>query len=213
MILAVARFPLGVVKAVFGPLGLTVSESARRSAELGFTFIDLGADDDEGDEPLAVPVRERFVPVPRPGFTTPMMRPPVTWDEAVSAYRRAPGCRMEPTTFGILQSVSDVRAFVADVPGLRITLDTGHVAAWGDDPCDLVDLADSVQLRQATRGVPQVRADEGSVDFAAFFDCLERVGYHGGVSIEYFDLPNLGMPLDDPFGYALELAQHVRPLL
>jgi hypothetical protein len=213
MIFGVTRFPLGVVNAVFGTLGLTVAESARRSADLGFAFIDLGANDDEGDEPLALPVRERFVPVPRAGYTTPMMRPPVTWDEAVTAYRSAPGCRMEPTTFGILQSVSDVRAFVADVPGLRITLDTGHVAAWGDDPCELVDLADSVQLRQATKGVPQVRATEGKVDFAVFFDCLERAGYRDGVSIEYFDLPYLGMPLDDPFGYALELAQHVRPLL
>ncbi len=85
------------------------------------------------------------------------------------------------------------------------------MAAWGDDPCELVDVADHVQLRQGSEGVPQAR--EGDVDFGRLFDALEAQGYRGGVAVEYYDLPELGYPLEDPVGHAVELAARVRPLL
>jgi sugar phosphate isomerase/epimerase len=209
----VPRFALGVVSSVFRGLHLPLREVARRAAALQFSYMDLAPAEAHIVEPLELPVRERFSPAPRPGFTTAMPREPTTWSEAVEAFRDAPGCRMEPTALGILQSVEAVRAFVAEVPGLRITLDTGHVAAWGEDPADLIDLAESVQLRQARKGVPQARLTKGAVDFASFIDGLDRSGYRGGLSIEYFDLPDRQMPLDDPLGHALELADHVRSLL
>jgi sugar phosphate isomerase/epimerase len=205
----VSRFPLGVADPMYRPLGLPVEEVARRARADGFEFLDVTVPC-EGVE-LALPVEERFSPTPTPGHTTAAPRPPVTWDEAVARYRAAPGCRLEPTTFGVMRSVAEVRAFLAEVSALRICLDTGHVAAWGEDPCELVDVADHVQLRQASKGVPQ--ALEGDVDFARLFDRLEAVGYRGGVAIEYFDLPDLGYPLDDPIGYGLALAEQVRPLL
>ena len=207
------RFSLGIVSSAFRPLGLTVPEMGERALELGFEYIDLAPAESGYEGLLALPVGDRFSLTPRPGWTTSAPRPPARWGQLVEAFRRVPGARLEPTALGILRSVAEVRAFAAEVPGLRLTLDTGHVAAWGDDPCGLIDLADRVQIRQARRGVPQVRAGEGEVDFAAFFEALARAGYRGGVSVEYFDLPDRDMPLDDPLGYAVELADHVRPLL
>jgi sugar phosphate isomerase/epimerase len=64
---------------------------------------------------------------------------------------------------------------------------------------------------QARPGVPQ--ALEGDVDFPRFVDRLRACGYTGLVSIEYFDLPDLGLGLEDPLGHALVLAEQLRPLL
>ena len=208
-----ARFSLGIVSSAFRPLGLSVPEMGHEAQKLGFEFIDLAPTESGYDGPLALPVGDRFSLMPAAGCTTSAPRPPARRGELVEAFRRAPGARLEPTALGILRSVAEVRDFAAEVPGLRLTLDTGHVAAWGDDPRDLIDLADRVQIRQARRGVPQARAREGEVDFAGFFDALEGAGYRGGVSVEYFDLPDRDMPLDNPLGYAVELADHVRPLL
>ena len=38
---------------------------------------------------------------------------------------------------------------------------------------------------------------------------LERLDYPGLMSVEYFDLPDMRMPLDDPVGHAVALAAHV----
>jgi sugar phosphate isomerase/epimerase len=85
------------------------------------------------------------------------------------------------------------------------------VATWGEDPAELIPLADHIQLRQARHGVPQ--ALEGDVDFVRFVDRLRAVGYRGLLSVEYFDLPELGWPLADPLAHALALAEQIRPLL
>jgi sugar phosphate isomerase/epimerase len=107
-----------------------------------------------------------------------------------------------------------VEALVAAVPGLRLTLDTGHVATWGEDPVPLLRHADHVQFRQAARRQPQLHPDEGGdVDFAAVLAELDRLDYHGLISIEYFDLPEFGWTLDDPVGYSVALASHVRALM
>jgi hypothetical protein len=44
-------------------------------------------------------------------------------------------------------------------------------------------------------------------------DRLDDLGYGGRLSVEYFDLPEQGWPLADPVGWAVALADHVRPLL
>ncbi len=125
-----------------------------------------------------------------------------------------PGVRVEPSLASVLNSNAAVLSMCAAVPGLRLTLDTGWVANWGGDPVELLDLADHVQLRQARRGVPQVHPDEsGDVDFAAVIHRLDRLGYRGRLSVEYFDLPDLGLPLEDPIGWCVALAGRVEPLL
>jgi sugar phosphate isomerase/epimerase len=130
------------------------------------------------------------------------------WERAVRAYRRNPGTRVEPWPGSIVSSVEAARALVAEVPGLRLLVDTGHVACWGEDPVELLDLAGHVQLRQAREGVAQTL--DGDVDFQAVRRRLEAVGYRGRVSIEYFDLPDLGWPLVDPLGHAAALADQLR---
>ena len=133
------------------------------------------------------------------------------WDRAVAAYRRTPGMRLEPWPGSIVDSVAKVKAMLEAVPGLRLLVDTGHVANWGEDPVELLPWADHVQLRQARRGVAQ--ALEGDVDFRRVFDRLEQVGYNGRLSVEYFDLPDMGWPLDDPPAFAVALFEEVRALL
>jgi len=202
------RYPLGVVDVVFEHLGLSHAGIATHAAALGFEYLDVTVPIDDA---LCLPIGERFSKIPRAGFTTGAPRPPTTWEEAVASYRAAPGAWLEPTYYGIVRGVEAVRQFVAEVPGLRISLDTGHVAGWGEDPADLVDLADHVQLKQASRGIPQART--GDIDFRQFLRRLRAVGYQGGCSIEYCDRPARGYPLDDPIGHALDLAEQVRPLL
>ena len=79
---------------------------------------------------------------------------------------------------------------------------------------ELLPWADHVQLRQARKGEVQVHADDGGdVDFGAVLQRLDDLGYRGLLSVEYFDLPDMGWPLDDPVSWACALADHVRPLL
>src|SRR3954468_20608865 len=196
------RRPIGVVAVAFRPDPPVVA--ARRAADLGFDHIDvLVSVDDE----LALPVGDRISPdAPRAGCSTPApprSRDPAKaetqWDRAVDAYRRTPGMLLEPWGGSICNSNERVRAMLDAVPGLRLLVDTGHVASWGDDPCELLPWAAHVQLRQARLGEVQVHPDEGGdVDFAAVFQALDRLGYQGLLSVEYFDLPELNAALDDP---------------
>ena len=104
---------------------------------------------------------------------------------------------------------------MAEVPGLRLLVDTGHVADWGGDPLELLPYAEHVQLRQGRPGAAQLHVDDpsGVVDFGAVIRRLGELDYRGRLSVEYFDLPDLGWPLDDPRGWALDLEARVRPLL
>jgi sugar phosphate isomerase/epimerase len=184
-------------------------EAAARAAGLGFDHVDLSA---ETDEPLALPVVDRFSSSPRPGRSTgaPAAGEGM-WERAVQSFRRAPGARIEPWPGSVIDSVEKVKAFLAEVPGVRLLLDTGHVAAWGEDPAELIPYAAHIQLRQARHNCPQTL--EGEIDFRRFLNRLREQGYAGALSVEYFDLPELGWPLDDPVGHALALAAHVRPWL
>jgi sugar phosphate isomerase/epimerase len=102
----------------------------------------------------------------------------------------------------------------AEVPGLRLTLDTGWSVFCGFDPLEVADLTGHVQLRQARPGTPQMHVDDdGDVDFAAVIAGFAAIGYSGLFSVEYFDLPDMNLPLDDPVGWSVDLANRVRPLL
>jgi sugar phosphate isomerase/epimerase len=114
-----------------------------------------------------------------------------------------------------VNSADSARAMMDEVPGLRLLVDTGHVADWGEDPLELLEYADHVQLRQGKPGSTQVHPDDpsGVVDFAAVLARLDELGYRGCLSIEYFDLPEWGWPLDDPLGYGLALRDQVLALM
>ena len=116
----------------------------------------------------------------------------------------------ERTGSAVVGDNDAVRAMLEAVPGLRLTLDVGHVTAWGGDPIELLAFADHVQLRQARVGAIQSRS--GSVDFAGILDTLASLDYAGRLSVEYFDLPERGWGFDDPRGAALETAREIRAL-
>jgi sugar phosphate isomerase/epimerase len=208
------RWPLGVVDIVYAGAG-DVPARARAAAADGFEHIDplLGTDAASLALPIGCPTA---YPKPQPGWcATPA--PTATdgmWERAVRWWTAAPGALLEPWAGAVVNSAQSVRAFQAEVPGVRLLVDTGHVADWGGDPCELLDLADHVQLRQGTRGHTQVHVDDpaGSVDFAAVLRRLDQLDYRGRLSVEYFDLPDNGWALEDPRAWANDLAAHVRAL-
>jgi len=211
------RRSLGVVHIVFAPD--PPAKAAQRAAALGFEHLDVPA---TVDESLVLPIGDRISPGrAQPGCSTPAPSLPVDeteadelWDKAVHWYRSAPGMLLEPWGGSICNTVERVRAMLDAVPGLRLLVDTGHVAGWGEDPCALLPWAGHVQLRQARLGEVQVHPDDGGdVDFGAVLSTLDTLGYDGLLSVEYFDLPEYGFPLADPIGHATALAAQVRALL
>src|SRR6476659_4069978 len=155
-------------------------------------------------------------PKPQPGWcATPA---PVAadgmWERCVRWFRAAPGALLEPWAGAVVHSRETAEAMMAEVPGLRLLWDTGHVADWGGDPLELLPFADHVQLRQGAPGRTQLHVDDaaGVIDFAAVLSRLDQLDYRGVLSVEYFDLPDLGWSLDDPRAWAVDLQQAVRAL-
>lgn len=67
-------------------------------------------------------------------------------------------------------------------------------ASWGGHPLRFLEIADTVQLRQAKRGVGQAPPEDGEVDLEALFARFDELDYRGNLTIEYFDLPQFGWP-------------------
>jgi sugar phosphate isomerase/epimerase len=208
------RFPLGVVDVVYAHRG-DVAARARAALSDGYDHIDAMVGTDAGSLVLPIGCPTAF-PKPQPGWcaTPAPTAADGMWERAVRWWRAAPGALLEPWAGAVVNSVASVRAFREEVPGVRLLVDTGHVADWGEDPCELLDLADHVQLRQGKRGYTQVHVDDptGAVDFAAVLTRLEQLDYPGKLSVEYFDLPANGWPLEDPEQWARDLASYVRTL-
>lgn len=203
--------PVGVVDIVYAARGDAV-ERSRCAAADGFAHIDVLVDADPATLALPVGCPTAF-PKPRPGWcATPAPRDgPGMWDKAISWWRAAPGALLEPWAGACVNSTEAVPAFMAEVPGLRLLVDTGHVADWGGDPCELLEWAGHVQLRQGAPGRTQLHVEDpaGVVDFAAVLARLDALDYRGLVSVEYFDLPDEGWPLADPEGWARDLRDAV----
>jgi sugar phosphate isomerase/epimerase len=208
------RFPLGVVDVVYA--SEAVEERARLAARDGFEHIDVLVDVDPAGLALPVGCPTAF-PKPRAGWcSTPAFRDgPGAWDRTVAAFRAAPSALLEPWAGAVVHSAEQCRSMMEAVPGLRLLVDTGHVADWGGDPLELLPYAAHVQLRQGRPGATQVHVGDpgGVVDFAAVIARLDELGYQGRLSVEYFDLPDAGWPLDNPREWALDLAAALRPLL
>lgn len=126
------RFTLGVVDVVYWPV--PVEERARRAAADGFAHIDVLVDDAADDLALPVGCPTAF-PKPVPGWcSTPAYRDgPDMWDRTVAAFRAAPGALLEPWKGAVVNSLETCRSMMEAVPGLRLLVDTGHVADWGGD--------------------------------------------------------------------------------
>jgi sugar phosphate isomerase/epimerase len=202
-------WPLGVVYTVFGQRP-DFEAAARDAQRLGFDHIDVRY---PYDGELALPIYDRIAfPDPQPGCSSPApFDAEGAWDAAVAAFRGVPTARIEPWLGSILPSIEATREFLDAVPAVTLLVDTGHVANWGEDPVELLPWATHVQFRQASKGVPQ--ALSGDVDFPRVVRRLRELDYRGRISIEYLDVPEIGMTLDDPIAFAVELAAEVRPLL
>jgi len=198
------HWPLGVVSIVYGDI--PIESAARRARDHGFAHIDALADTPDD---LALPVGDRFSLRPRPGCSTgPAPAGQRSWEQTVADFRAVEGTRVEPWHGSVTSSNEAVLGLLEAVPGLRLNLDVGHVVAWGGDPVELVPYADHVQLRQARRG--EAQSLEGDVDINEILRALAAVDYSGLLSVEYFDLPDRGWPLDDPLSAALDFAEQVR---
>ncbi len=212
-------YPLGVVAITFGDVA--PRECFALAATLGFDHVDvtdriLAALRAEDGPALPLPIGDVIAPRGYPPDLTaiaPILRPGQAFDEVVAMLATHPGVRLEAGPGTVAGSIAGIRALAAALPGLRFTIDTGHIASWGEDPVEVLDLADHVQLRQAALGRPQLYPEEGDVDFAAVIARLRALDYSGRLSIEYFDLPDLGFPLENPVARAVALAEFVRPLL
>jgi sugar phosphate isomerase/epimerase len=213
--------PIGIVGVAFGDMAL--EDMAARAAELGFDHLDpsvhlLDGLDDAALDALAVPIADRmggFELVDGCTFVAPFeRRGEDRFDETVELMRAHPTVRLEPGPRTSAGSVERIEALAVAVPGMKFTIDTGHVATLGEDPVRVLRHADHVQLRQAAKGDPQRHVDQGGdVDFAAVLAELDRIDYQGAISIEYFDLTDMGWPLDDPVGHCTALAAHVRAFM
>jgi sugar phosphate isomerase/epimerase len=207
------RYRLGVVDVTFW--GVPEPERDHRAAALGFEHIDVLVTVDPSSLVLPIGCPTAY-PKPQPGWcSTPA---PIgdddMWDAAVRWWRRSPGALMEPHARAVVHSIETVRAMQEEVPGLRLLVDTGHVADWGGDPLELLEHADHVQLRQGCPGHAQLHIDDprGVVDFAAVLRRLDELDYPGCISVEHFDLPERGWPLDDPIAWAVDLRTHLLTL-
>lgn len=212
------RWPLGVVDVVYAAEPDVVRRSELAAAD-GFAHIDVAVEAavDVAPSTLALPVGcPTAFPKPRPGWcaTPAPMRGDGMWERCVRWFRAAPGALLEPWAGAVVHSADTARAMMGEVPGLRLLLDTGHVADWGGDPLELLEWADHVQLRQGAPARFQLHVDDpgGVVDFAAVLGRLDALGYAGRLSVEYFDLPERGWALADPRGWACDLAARVRAL-
>jgi sugar phosphate isomerase/epimerase len=205
-------FALGVVDVVYARLA-TVEERARRAQADGFEHIDplLGTDPDALVLPIGCPTA---FPRPAPGWcSTPAPADgPGRWEKTVERFRAAPGCLLEPWAGSVVGSTDRVLAMLEAVGDLQLLVDTGHVADWGGDPIELLPYARHVQLRQGMPGSTQLHVNDprGVVDFPAVVGALQRLGYQGRCSVEYFDLPEAGWPLADPRAWAIDLAARLR---
>ena len=191
-----------------------IVERARAAADDGYAHIDplVGTDPATLALPIGCPTA---FPKPRDEWCStpaPSAQLAGAWERAVRWWRAAPHALLEPWAGAVVHSLETIRAFRAEVGDVRLLVDTGHVADWGGDPCELLDLADHIQLRQGKPGHTQVHVDDpsGVVDFEAVFARLERLDYRGKISVEYFDLPDTGWPLEAPEQWARDLADRLR---
>ncbi len=212
--------PVGVVDVVYWHEP-DVARRAELAAADGFDHIDVATTVVDDGVPLALGVgwptafpkpqaRRCATPAPARGAD-----PDRAWERTVRWWRAAPGALLEPWRGASVHSMETFLALRDEVPGVRLLVDTGHVADWDGDVMALLPFADHVQLRQGAPGRTQLHVDdpEGTVDFRAVLERLDELGYRGSVSVEYFDLPDMGWPLADPRAWAVDLLRVVRRLL
>ena len=112
----------------------------------------------------------------------------------VLSYAAAQGVAIgfEPEPGMLVDSMGGYRELLAkiDEPGLRLTLDVGHLHCQGETPIAAVirrwaPRLVNVHLEDMRAGVHEhLMFGEGEIDFPPVFRALAEVGYQGGVHVE-----------------------------
>ncbi len=96
--------------------------------------------------------------------------------------------RPEPHSESIMGTLDTCKQMLADVPGLKVSLDYSHFMPQGhsiEDVHALIPYAGHVHARQANRERLQCRYEEGILDFEAIVKALAEHGYDGNIALEY----------------------------
>ncbi|MEE1941223.1 sugar phosphate isomerase/epimerase family protein [Streptomyces sp. TRM 70361] len=170
---------------------LVTADPAGRARRLAFLRLCADIAADLGGEAVSF-----WAGVPAPG--TDASPGGVAWRHLVEGTRavveyaagRGVTAAFEPEPGMLVQDCADWRRLAAEVPGLRLALDTGHCLVTGAlSPPDAVrararDLG-AVAVEDMPRGRHEHRAPgEGDMDLPAVLGALRAVGYTGLVSLE-----------------------------
>lgn len=102
------------------------------------------------------------------------------------------------------------------VPGLSLTLDYSHFVCQGIAPAEadvLHPFVRHVHVRQAAPGKIVAGAGEGTIDFPAIVDRLERAGYAGRYCVEYLSLDDRSQTIQQTERRTAWFVEYFNPLL
>ena len=158
--------------------------------------------------------------VPKPGVD-----PAEAWDwlraglEQVVAYagRRGVVAALEPEPGMLVETVDDYRRLAADLPGLKLALDTGHLLVTGErEPvaaiAEFKDQLGTVTIEDMKRGEHvHLPFGEGDMDVPGVLGALESVGFGGLVCVELSrDSHRADLMIPEAFSFLSLCRQNVR---
>ncbi|RYB06425.1 sugar phosphate isomerase/epimerase family protein [Lichenibacterium ramalinae] len=158
--------------------------------------------------------------VPKPGVD-----PDEAWDwlraglEQVVAYagRRGVVAALEPEPGMLVETVDDYRRLAADIPGLKLALDTGHLLVTGErEPAAAIaefkDQLGTVTIEDMKRGEHvHLPFGEGDMDVPGVLDALDAAGFRGLVCVELSrDSHRADLMMPEAFSFLRLCRQNVR---
>ncbi len=139
--------------------------------------------------------------------------------EQVVAYagRRGVVAALEPEPGMLVETVDDYRRLAADIPGLKLALDTGHLLVTGErEPAAAIaefkDQLGTVTIEDMRRGDHvHLPFGEGDMDVPAVLDALDASGFGGLVCVELSrDSHRADLMIPEAFSFLSLCRQNVR---
>ncbi len=194
---------------------LVTADPAGRARRIAFLHraIDIGAI--LGSEAVSF-----WAGVPKPGVDTDE-----AWHwlgaglEQVVAYagRRGVVAALEPEPGMLVETVDDYRRLAADLPGLKLALDTGHLLVTGErDPAAAIaefkDRIGTVSIEDMRRGEHiHLPFGEGDMNIPAVLDALDAAAFTGLVCVELSrDSHRADLMIPEAFSFLSLCRQNVR---
>ena len=133
------------------------------------------------------------------------------------ASRRGVTVAIEPEPGMLIETVDDFAAIQADLPGLKLSLDIGHLLVTGErDPAaaigEFADRLGSVAIEDMKRGEHfHLPFGEGDLDTPAVLNALEAIGYQGLVCVELSrDSHRADLMMPEAYSYLRLCRENVR---